>query len=377
MSTTARQVPNHEKAFGKEGHFFVNLPCCTIRSCRHRSLCKACWTEWPYRLTEAMSTEIEQVAATSAHHTSKTLYIGGGVPLALLFEHFESLIAPFRHRFCWQENAEWTLEASISQLKDQNSLCKLRHLGFNRLNIGFYDQQELAEDLKSLCQSLSRMRANGFALSLELLFRQSEPTPHQEKMLDLVGCPAIDHFSINLEYPQSDRPAQYANAFVREVWRKAHARAQQHGFLAYQHSHWGRASAVGGQNLAVYQGAAFRGIGPGAASSDGERLRYQHPELPGEYITGMAHGLTRQRMDCLTPTQAHAENIMRALHLPSGFDPKELHLSLPPGEARTAARKIDRWKRNGFLLPVENGHLALNPAGKWALDDIIEDLYGR
>lgn len=296
---------------------------------------------------------------------AQSLYVGGVQAGIQAIDILEALVGWLRLHKQWHPEAEWTLETPVAALQP-GYLRRWRRMGFNRLNVFGAASMAPASAHSSPGDLVDRAAAYGLRCSFEW---ECRVTPHKEdllRQLDPLRDVRVEHFSLNV-YPSE---ASSLKVSPRLFWELLAAWRKQHGYEAYHYHHFGRRGARGRYNLAVYQGAAYAGLGPGAAGSDGYRMRYRHAEEVATYCYRQKHGQEPATVEWLSPRAAFEEWVMLQLHLPEGLSQREVAAHAGAPSWKTVRERAGPFLAAG-ILKEQDGRLMLVETRKDALDDVL------
>ena len=145
------------------------------------------------------------------------------------------------------------------------------------------------------------------------------------------------------------------------------------GFQAYEVSNHARGEAARSRhNLAVWRGAEYLGLGPGAHGRlvlGGRRTATRAAARIADYIAGVETTGTSVELERLDPRAAAEERLMLGLRIAEGVGLSEVAaLGLDPAQAPVAPLV------EAGLLSTGAGRLAATAAGRLVLDRVIAEL---
>lgn len=320
----------------------------------------------------------------------RTIYLGGGTPSQLPFEETLRLIHGLLARFPDQPIEEITLEVNPD---DVYRLCAEARLlagnssevenplsPINRVSMGV--QSFVDSELKTLCRrhdartvhtAIKMLREMGIRnISIDLMYGLPGQTLESfEQSIDEAIRLQIQHISAyNLIVEEGTRLSQavkegrmqvadddLCNAMNTMLRHKLH----EAGFLQYEISNYALPGFHSRHNSNYWTGDAYLGLGPGAHSYDGQRLRsWNEPDLPA-YLEAER----REGCETLTDTDLYNECIMLGLRTLQGVP----EVSLRHDAALQSL--LDR----GLLEHTAPHHIHLTEAGLPLADQVIRDLF--
>lgn len=321
----------------------------------------------------------------------RTIYLGGGTPSQIPFEETLRLIHGLLARFPGQPLEEITLEvnpddverlcAEARQLAG-NSAREVENLfsPINRVSMGV--QSFVDSELQTLCRrhdaqtvhtAVEKLREMGIRnISIDLMYGLPGQTLKSfERSIDEAIRLEVQHISAyNLIVEEGTRLSQaveegrlqvaddeLCNAMNEMLRHKLH----EAGFLQYEISNYALPGFHSRHNSSYWTGDAYLGLGPGAHSYDGRKLRsWNDPDLLA-YLEG--HRI--EGSETLTDTDLYNERIMLGLRTLQGVP--------EPSVRHDAALQslLDR----GLLERTPSHHIHLTDAGLPLADQVIRELF--
>lgn len=320
----------------------------------------------------------------------RTIYLGGGTPSQLPFEETLRLIHGLLARFPDQPIEEITLEVNPD---DVDRLCAEARLlagnssevenpfsPINRVSMGV--QSFVDSELKTLCRrhdartvhtAVKMLREMGIRnISIDLMYGLPGQTLESfEQSIDETIQLQVQHISAyNLIVEEGTRLSQaveegrmqvadddLCNAMNAMLRHKLH----EAGFLQYEISNYALPGFHSRHNSSYWTGDAYLGLGPGAHSYDGQRLRsWNEADLPA-YLDGER----REGCETLSDTDLYNERIMLGLRTLQG---------VPEASLRHDAT-LQSLLDHGLLEHTAPHHIHLTEAGLPLADQVIRDLF--
>lgn len=320
----------------------------------------------------------------------RTIYLGGGTPSQLPFEDTLRLIRGLLARFPGQPIEEITLEvnpddverlcAEARQLADNSTDAENPFSPINRISMGV--QSFVDSELKALCRrhdaetvrmAVAKLREMGIRnISIDLMYGLPGQTLESfGQSIDEAIRLHVQHISAyNLIVEEGTRLSQAIekgqlqaadddlcnamNAMLRRKLREA-------GYLQYEISNYALPGFHSRHNSSYWTGDAYLGLGPGAHSYDGQRLRsWNEPDLP-DYLDGER----KEGSETLTDTDLYNERIMLGLRTLQGLPEASLR------HDATLQSLLDR----GLLEHTAPHHIHLTETGLPLADQVIRDLF--
>lgn len=272
-----------------------------------------------------------------------SIYLGGGTPSLWEPAEVARVLAGIRARYGAADLREVTLEANPTDVTDAN-LRAWRDAGIDRLSIGV--QSHDADELVVLGRdhrfgdgpaAVARARAfGGFAISADFIL--GTPTPARAHRVPTVED-ACDHLSI-YELTIEERTVFGKRArrgelvpldedALAELYVATDAALAARGFEHYEISSYARPGRRAVHNGLYWRGAAFLGLGVGAASlvhtPDGGGIRATNPRRARAYLAGEAPTAVTS-----TPAELAVERAWLGMRTVDGV----AEAALPPAVAR-------------------------------------------
>lgn len=371
---------------------YVHIPFC-------HTICPFCafavhgyWDDLRRGYLESLRRELALVAGQWAARADITsVYIGGGTPSTLAAMEVRGLLSALRAEFPIRRDAEVAFEVNPEDAVPAY-LAALREAGVTRVSLGIQSLDDVT--LRALGRSHTAAQS---VAALDALAQAGITNANADLMLGAPGVPGatfrrdvevliarrLPHLSL-YALDVEEHTLFGRNAAVR-AWAEAHREEQADLYLwaheqlvdaAYRHyevSNFCRPGREGRQNLLVWSGRGYLGLGQGAHSfAEGERwhnarhLRAYQREVKA----GRLPIVFRER---LTAEQRANERLMLALRQDVGLD-------IPAWERDfrqawgTARRARCETLRQAGQARYDGARLALTPAGFLLADEITTTL---
>jgi oxygen-independent coproporphyrinogen-3 oxidase len=370
---------------------YLHIPFC-------RRICPFCAfavrKENPLRHQEYLSAILDEARlrkqeTAQALEPLDSIYFGGGTPSRLSVAELSQLLEGLHSIFAIAPEVEIAFEVNPEDLTDAYSVA-LRQLGVNRVSLGgqsFNDttlktlgRQHTGTQLK---QALTSLKTAGIRnWNLDLIF----------------GVPGqtLEAFASDLEAALSFAPPHLSlyglevhegTPFARrpEVlsWEEAHSelfasqylhaieQLSQSALRQYEVSNFAAPGWEGRQNLRVWDGEGYLGLGVGAHSFWARR-RWGNVRSLHAYQKRLREGKAPEAFfEELSPTQLANEVLMLQLRRPSGLNLQRWAEAFSVEEGLAEGLKwLERWKASGWAREGTVGQLALTPEGLLRADAI-------
>lgn len=337
----------------------------------------------------------QEILLLGAAHPASTqavasVYVGGGTPSTLAVAELAPLLEGLRASFAIQPDAQWSFELNPEDLSAAY-LQGLHGLGINRLSLGLQSLDDAA--LRALGRN--NTAASGRA-ALELLRTGPIADYNVDLLLGAPGVPlsvfrtdvetlaalgpphlslyALDVepgtlFARNADIVAATTAARDAQAETL-LWAAAYL--AEAGYRHYEVSNFCKPGQEGRQNLLVWDGADYLGMGMGAHSHvNGERWwNERHLRAYGRALAaGRLPIASRER---LSPVQQANEMLMLALRRAEGLDMAAWEAAGGSWDERR--RVLARRLVSQGQARLEGSRLSLTEAGLLLADGITEAL---
>jgi oxygen-independent coproporphyrinogen-3 oxidase len=295
--------------------------------------------------------------------TLASIYLGGGTPSLWEPACISQVVAHVTRRF--GPAREVTIEANPTDIT-QRALDAWHDAGINRLSIGV--QSFVPDELVMLgrdhrfgdgAEAIQLACADGrFVVSADFIL--GVPTAKRESWLARVAALPVDHLSI-YELTIEDRTQFGKRAregklvpldedTLTELYTQTHDALVAAGFAHYEISSYGKRRAV--HNSLYWQGAAYLGLGVGAASLrlDGGAVRSTNPRRAADYFAGVA---PEERQ--ISDGEMAADRAWLGLRTSDGVTEESLGPAVGVADWLVAESLAER--RAGFICPTLRGFL--------------------
>ncbi len=340
----------------------------------------------------ALQQEIRLLGAAypAATQAVTSVYIGGGTPSTLALPALTDLFDTLRSAFAIPTDAQWSFELNPEDMSPAY-LRGLHGLGVNRLSLGLQSLDDGA---------LEALGRNNTAASGRAALAQLREGPIEDYNVDLLlgaptvpltqfhrdvealadmGPPHLSLYALDVE-PGTlfarDASIVAATAAARDAQAEALLWAAgyltQAGYRHYEVSNFCKPGHEGRQNLLVWDGADYLGMGMGAHSHvHGER--WWNERHLRSYQRALADGgLPIVERERLTPVQQANERLMLSLRRAEGLDMAAWKSAGGAWDERRQA--LAQRLVNQGQAHLDGTHLTLTEAGLLLADGITEAL---
>jgi putative oxygen-independent coproporphyrinogen III oxidase len=309
----------------------------------------------------------QELAQRAASFTGElvSIYLGGGTPSLWRPDCIAEAIAQIRQRFPSARPLEITIEANPTDCSDDN-LAAWRAAGINRLSIGVqsFEPQALIvlgrdHRFGDGRAAIARALAAGFTTSADFIMgvpdaaaSAVDTTPDHLSLYELT----IEDRTAFGQRVRDGRLVPLPEDALTELYLAMHAQLTGAGYEHYEISSYARPGKRAVHNSLYWQGAAFLGLGVGAASlelaADGAGRRPTNPRRAADYLA--APGTPADVVES-SPEEMAADRAWLALRTSDGVT--EADLAPAPGLAAWLVRHELAEARNGRICPTLRGFL--------------------
>jgi oxygen-independent coproporphyrinogen-3 oxidase len=318
-----------------------------------------------------------------------TVYIGGGTPSLLAIEHFDSILSNIRNTYILSSNPEITVEINPAD-SPQEYLESLRHLGFNRLNIGVqsFDDKILTflKRRHSGREALDTIEAAGNAgfenIGIDLIY--GIPGQNMTSWLDTVSqalflnLAHLSCYQLTIEAGTPFGLRHHRGDIILHDEELQHAffiRTSQilenAGYIHYEVSNFARdISLASKHNQKYWNHTSYLGLGPAAHSFMGHKRWWNHSSVD-EYIRDIEAGkLPLDSSEILTREQLHLEAFFLGLRTKKGIHLHDYSCRYGYDLISEKANTLARLVRAGFI-EINEGYLQPTRTGLAVADSLV------
>lgn len=307
----------------------------------------------------------------------RTIYLGGGTPSQLPSQELRRLIDYLAD---YNTVEEITIEANPEDVCDEwiKHLQDIPHLrismGVQSLNDNELRMLNRRHNSKKPKEAVCLLRNNGVKnISLDLMYGLPGQTIESwAKSIDGIISLSPEHISAYcLSIEEDTRMEQLVDKGIltpaddelclqmAEVLRN---KLKAAGYSQYEISNYSRPGYESKHNSSYWDGTPYLGLGPGAHSYDGDRLRCWNEPNIYAYLNGQR----KEGCETLSETDIFNERIMLGLRTSKGVSIEYL-------QNKTLISIINSLSTRG-LVTIKNNHLVLTEAGLALADEVIREL---
>ena len=364
---------------------YIHIPFCRSRCIYCDFYSTTLGKEFMVRYVQAVKRELSlrmhYIKGTRVH----TIYIGGGTPSLLPTNLLKELFEAISQHFSIDTKAEVTIEANPDDVT-QTWLQGLAGTPVNRISMGAqtFDDKLLCylgrrHNAQQVIDAVRTCREASITnISLDLIYGLPGQTMETwQKDVEQALRLDIKHLSAySLSYEEGTKlnnmlrqglVEEADEELSRKMYDYLMTATSKAGFLHYEISNLALPGFQSRHNSSYWQGTPYLGLGAGAHSYDGERLRRANlPDIKA-YITATED--VPHETEMLSEETIYNEFIMTRLRTSAGIPLQEL------SEAnRSYSLSMAQPHLKHKLLYINNEHLCLTKEGIFTSNDIISDL---
>lgn len=351
---------------------YIHVPFCATR-CIYCDFYSTTLHDKGTQYVEALSREMEERRGFLGDAPIRTVYLGGGTPSQLGDRCVRDILAALNQRFDLCQVEEITLEANPDDIRASQNWGRV-----NRISMGVQsmvdDELRLLNrrhDAAQVRQAVETLRRQGIGnISLDLMY--GLPTQTMESWaysIDELLKLRPEHISAyNLSVEEGTRlhklvergelsPA--GDALCLEMAALLRQRLREAGYVQYEISNYSLPGFHSRHNSSYWDQTPYLGLGPGAHSYDGQRLRLSNAPRLVQYLNGKRTEMS----ETLTDYDLYNERLMLGLRTRQGAP---LH---PFMDAAILQQLMDEG-----LIRKDCGHIILTEAGLALGDDVTRRL---
>lgn len=373
----------------KEGGLYVHIPFC-------RNKCLYCdfytggvriarWNEYvDSLLAELVSRENEMNFEVS------TLYLGGGTPSLMPTPELLRLVKGINKISKREKYEEFTIEVNPEDVTDEK-IEAWRECGINRISLGVQTLND--GELKKIGRRHSKADVeeaynkliNTFDnISLDVMFGIPGQTidSYRETLKNIIKLSPshISSYSLMLEEGTAMTLLAREGKIILpeedewiEMARLTNTLLQKAGYIRYETSNYAKPGKESRHNLKYWKGNPYMGLGPGAHSYDGDRVRRGNPNDLKGYIDRFYKGGNMERFfdeEILGEEEMREEILMTRLRMKEGLDLREYYERFGEKRGEILVAQAEKLQKTGFMK-LEKEKVSLTDEGYLISDSII------
>lgn len=368
-----------------EGGIYIHVPFCQSRCIYCDFYSTTLGKEWMSHYADALCREMQARATEIDVARVHSLYIGGGTPSQLPTHLLGRVFDQVGRLFAFTEDAEITIEANPDDMTPE-WLAALKATPVNRISMGV---QTFSDDIlrflhrrhtsEQAHHAVSLCREHGYSnISLDLIYGLPGQTMEQwrsdvRQVLSL-KVPHLSAYSLSFEEGtalcrmlESGQVQEAPDSLSWQMYEHLMQETEQAGMLHYEISNFCMPGMYSRHNSSYWCGKPYLGLGPGAHSYDGMRLRRANDGDVKAYVKAEAD--VPHTVEVLTDDEVYDEFVMTRLRTSQGLPLSELSC-----DDREYCLAMSSPHLEKGLLLLEDGHLRLSKEGIFVSNDIISDI---
>lgn len=357
---------------------YLHIPFCAKR-CHYCNFFSTTSLQLRQQYIDALCSEAV-MRANELKEKATTLYLGGGTPSQLNASQLEQLFNTLMPMVA--DHSEITIECNPDDINADYIQC-LRNLPINRISLGVqsFNDTYLAllgrrHNALQAQRAIEMLYQAGFTnLSLDLMYGLPQQTINdwQQSLSAALALP-ITHLSAyhlsyepgTLLYRQRHQALSEESSLQLFEWLCTYT--QNAGFEHYEISNFAKPQCRSKHNSAYWQQLPYLGLGAGAHSYNGARLRRWNVSNLTHYLSGINNHQTYSSSEQLSNKDYFNDWIITALRTREGLNLQKAGTRL--NQLLQAAKPY----LNKQWLKITNNHLALTHQGIFMSDAIMRDL---
>ena len=315
-----------------------------------------------------------------------SVYFGGGTPSVLSAEHWTRIFSVMHECFRIAEDAEISVELNPDDVTPQLARLLLQ-LGVNRVSLGLQSLHDATlrlmrrrHDAQRARQAVHILYNEGFRnISIDLIYGLPGQSldDFRSDLVEALMLPVthMSAYALSVEagtemerrvssgewHPAGD---ELALSMYKELLREM----QMQGWEHYEISNFARPGFRSRHNSSYWTQTPYLGLGPAAASYDGQRERRLNvPDLPA-YVASRGMNVPAET-EQLSDDMLFNELLLTRLRTSDGLP---LSLLSDADRRRLLSDAAPHLQRG--TLRIDADTLQLTPSGLFVSDDIISDL---
>ncbi|RIV43113.1 radical SAM family heme chaperone HemW [Flagellimonas pelagia] len=368
---------------------YIHIPFCK-QACHYCDFHFSTQMKKKDAMVDALIREMELRKNELGDEVVETIYFGGGTPSVLELQELERLIQAVYDHYKVIENPEITLEANPDDLSNDR-IIQLSKSPVNRLSIGI--QSFFEEDLKLMNRAHNAQEAENCIeeavkhfdnITIDLIYGipgmdHDRWKANIQKALDF-RLPHISSYALTVEPKtalekliQKGTVPQVDDGQAQEQFHILVDVLEEHGFVNYEISNFGKPGYFSKNNTAYWQGKKYLGIGPSAHSYDGIS-RTWNIRNNSIYIKQIQQGILPSEKETLTLTDRYNEYVMTGLRTIWGVSKEKIAKEFGPNYANYLEHQSEKFTEQQLLF-WEEALLHTTKQGKFLADGIAADLF--
>lgn len=368
-----------------EGGIYIHVPFCKSRCIYCDFYSTTLGMEWMSLYVDALCREMRLRANEIDVARAHSLYIGGGTPSQLPPHLLRKIFDAVKGIFTFSADAEITIEANPDDVTPM-WLETLKATPVNRISMGvqtFSDEilrfLRRRHTARQALDAVSLCREYGYDnISLDLIYglpgQSMEQWKEDVRQVLSLNVPHLSAYSLSFEegtplsrMQEEGTVSEVPDSLSWQMYEYLMVETEKAGMQHYEISNFSMPGMHSRHNSSYWYGKPYLGLGPGAHSYDGKRLRRANQSDLKPYVS--ACGDVPNTYEMLTDEELYDELVMTRLRTSQGLD-----LSLLSGNEREYCLSMAAKHVEKGLLVLADDNLRLSKEGIFVSNDIISDI---
>lgn len=369
----------------KVGGIYIHVPFCLSRCIYCDFYSTTFGEEWKSQYVSALLREMELRRDELPSACAQTLYIGGGTPSQLPAGLLQQMFQGIEECFTLADDAEITIEVNPDDVTPE-WLDALLDTPVNRISIGIQSFNDdllrllhRRHDAKGALDAIELLRSRGYQnISIDLIYGLPGQSLEMWKrdLNEALGLQVPHLSSYSLQFEEGTRLMSMLKAGqVSEADEELSLAMYEHlmdatssaGMLHYEISNFCLPDMHSRHNSSYWHQLPYLGLGPGAHSYDGKRLRRWNLSDLHAYV--QAKGDVPHEEETLSDNELYDEFIMTRLRTCEGVPLEDLS-----DERRAYCLKMAQPHLESGKMELRDNFLRLTRSGIFVSDDLMSDL---
>lgn len=377
---------------------YIHIPFCKGKCiyCDFYSAGNPDWKTYIKAVVAELRSRIDELTGDSL----SSIYIGGGTPSLIPKKEFSNLMESIystlhEYGIGISPTAEITLEVNPEDVEHEIISIWKSH-GINRISMGIQtlNSRELAiikrrHTREKAIEALNLISNNFKNFSVDIIYGLPQQTMLTLKeTLDTIlkfNPPHLSAYSLTYE-PSTALTVLTEKGILPKckedilllLGEYVVNLLQKCGYKRYEISNFSRPGFHSRHNSGYWAGKPYLGLGPSAASYDGNNIRRHNPAEIQEYITHFSQSKCDSKdvfyvEEKLTSEQLYIERIYVSLRKAEGIDLNKTEKDFGTEKVQDLIRKSKKWIKSDHIY-ISDNHLSLTNTGISISDHIILDL---
>lgn len=369
---------------------YIHVPFCSSRCIYCDFYSTTLGEEWRSKYVQAVCSELIARRGELAENAQvETIYFGGGTPSLLECSYLEQILETISKNYKCSDVIELTLECNPDDVSEEIVRC-WKGLGVNRVSLGAQTfQDSILRFLRrrhsslAITNAVSHLKKCGLEnISLDLIYGlpgQTMELWQQDVMRVLAeNVPHVSAYALTYEAgtvlyqkSQAGEIVETDEETVRDMYMYLMNEMECVGFRHYEISNFAIPGMESKHNSSYWKGVPYLGVGPGAHSYDGNRIRRANfPDLLS-YVG--SQGAPRYESERLSDAQLLEEYVMTRMRTDEGISFAFISSIYGMSVVNKLRKLAFPYVEQGRLM-MQHDHLKLTRDGIMVSDYIISDL---